>query len=238
MAERWRISQPPRGIGNSTLYRYLSDTANALNQLPAFSLSSTITDMNTSGITANSGTFGFDIGSSATTFYMKESDGTQGWSSIASHGYVDAEIDSIVTYAFTPASGTLHSYDSVQGIPEGTATEILFEDYEGTSNISPTGAGYPATYINSTGTYFLTFNSSSSAPSLSDFEYHLVRNGTQKNFCAFVDYSTTEHRNLSFSLTTFFASGTSIAITGQYTSVPVSTLTINIHHHALTLHKI
>lgn len=79
MARQKRIGTPPSS-GNTALDAWLGDLQFVINSLPAFSHFSG--DPNTSGVTADRGTLGFDIGSSATILWVNKSGTTNSWSSI------------------------------------------------------------------------------------------------------------------------------------------------------------
>lgn len=80
--QRYRISRPPITPFRE-LDRWLETVTDAINALPNFSISST-TNGPESVITADSGTLLIDIGSSATTYWLKESGSTSiGWSTLS-----------------------------------------------------------------------------------------------------------------------------------------------------------
>jgi hypothetical protein len=82
MSRRLRINAQPPHI-NPVFDQWARQVTDALNFMPGFSISSTTNGPN-SVVTGNSGEFLIDIGSSATTFWLKRhSDGsTSGWSAI------------------------------------------------------------------------------------------------------------------------------------------------------------
>src|SRR3990167_5057662 len=78
-----RLPSPPPQTGNTALDGWLQDLTRAINEIPALSLISTSAGPN-SVITADSGTFAFDVGSSNTTFWAKTSTSTTtGWNALA-----------------------------------------------------------------------------------------------------------------------------------------------------------
>lgn len=80
--QRYRITRPPETPFRE-LNRWLETVTDAINALPNFSFIST-TDGPESVVTADSGTFAIDIGSSATTYWLKESNSgtTVGWAAM------------------------------------------------------------------------------------------------------------------------------------------------------------
>lgn len=78
----WNRLVAPPSTGNRNLDSWLQQVANAVNQLPPFSISST-TDGPESYVSSGPGTLLVDVGSSNTTFWLKLS-GTSslGWASI------------------------------------------------------------------------------------------------------------------------------------------------------------
>jgi hypothetical protein len=70
-------------MGDRQLDTFLRDLTDAINQIPNFSIIST-SDGPESTVTADAGVFGFDIGSSHTTFWAKVSgDTTTGWKALS-----------------------------------------------------------------------------------------------------------------------------------------------------------
>lgn len=81
MSRRLRVSQPPPS-SSAEMSRWMREVTDAINGLPALSLSSTTNGPN-SVITGDSGTILIDVGSSATTFWFKRSGTTtSGWSAV------------------------------------------------------------------------------------------------------------------------------------------------------------
>jgi len=74
------LSSPPQ-VEDESLQAWLQEVKNALDDLP-FSIFSTTDGPNSSNVTAPLGTFGIDIGSSATKLWFKraEASPTAGWS--------------------------------------------------------------------------------------------------------------------------------------------------------------
>ena len=83
MSRYLRVALPPSS-GNASLDAWNRSIADALNQLPTFSIFSTSDGPNSSGITANVPTIGFEIGSSTTKVWFKieASSLTTGWSTV------------------------------------------------------------------------------------------------------------------------------------------------------------
>ena len=76
-----RVSRPPK-VGDVALGRWLSEVADALNAIPAFSVFSYVTPE--SNVTAQRGTWGVNLASGTTVFWVKASGaGNTGWSSVA-----------------------------------------------------------------------------------------------------------------------------------------------------------
>ena len=81
MSRRQRVTRPPTTPFHN-LNVWLDQAADAINQLPPFSTSST-TNGPEGVIIADSGTYMLDVGSSATTFWAKLSgDTSTGWASV------------------------------------------------------------------------------------------------------------------------------------------------------------
>jgi len=75
------VSRPP-AVSEPALAAWLQEISEAIEGLP-FSYFSSSDGPNTSGVTAPIGTLGVEIGSSGTKLWIKRSDGTTGWASVA-----------------------------------------------------------------------------------------------------------------------------------------------------------
>lgn len=82
MSRRLRVRQPPR-VDDRQLADWMREVTDAINVLPNMSIISTSNGPN-SAYTGNSGDIAVDIGSSATTFWVKRiGDGSMsGWSAL------------------------------------------------------------------------------------------------------------------------------------------------------------
>ena len=85
MSRRLRISAPPPYIPQvSGFDLWAQQVTDALNLLPGISISSTTNGPNGSAVTGESGDILIDVGSSATTHWLKLSGSTTaGWAAIA-----------------------------------------------------------------------------------------------------------------------------------------------------------
>lgn len=69
----------PFGIDEANVQDWRLQVTDLLNGLPTFSIFSTADGPNSSGLTAERGTIGVDIGSTATTFWGANSASTNDW---------------------------------------------------------------------------------------------------------------------------------------------------------------
>lgn len=229
MARRQRVRTPPTTL-SSEVHTYLDELAAAINQLPNFSISST-TNGPESTVTGDPGTILIDVGSAVTKAWVKQGTSAMtGWRELDNYA-----LSSIATYVPATVEWFMaHSYETSQTISNGASEPLKFEDYEGTSNISP-AADNTIFYVNAAGPYMIVYHSAFSAGSANDtWEFHLHSRGAELPFCDYVDVGAVgNHYSANFQFVDDITSGQTFSVHAEHDNG--SPVELNIHHQSLTI---
>jgi len=147
MPRRIKVGLPPQ-TSDTALNRWMKDVTREMNILPSSSIISTADGPN-SAYSGNSGDLVFDIGSSATTYWAKETgdDSQTGWASFQIGGDTAADFSSL-RISSAQAMGNL-----------GPATQIPF-DLAGYSKNITADAGANQFNVPTAGDYKVNFDAS------------------------------------------------------------------------------